>query len=104
MEYCFSSPETNIIGMDTDGKFAYSKEYRTERDIRYMLDIQEGIKDFFVSYYSSFPQGEESFSYSLPNAVINVMEFADLTDECSDIHTIRSIDDMVNKGYAVWER
>lgn len=57
-----------------------------------------------MSYYSSFPQGEESFSYSLPNAVINVMEFADLTDECSDIHTIRSIDDMVNKGYAVWER
>ena len=103
MEYCFSSPETNIIGMDDDGEFMYAKEYRTDRDIRHMLDIQEGIKEFFVAYYSSFPLGEESFGGSLPNAVINTMDFVDLTGECSDMHTIKSVDDMVNKGYAVWE-
>ncbi len=103
MEYCFSSPETNIIGIDTNGKFMYAEEYRTEKDIRHMLDIQEGIKSFFVQYHSSFPLGEETFCSSLPNAVINTMELADLTDECVDMHTIRSIDDMVNKGYAVWE-
>ncbi|GFI48235.1 hypothetical protein IMSAGC019_03562 [Lachnospiraceae bacterium] len=102
MEYCFSSPETNIIGMDEDGNFIYAEEYRTDRDIKHMLDIQEGIREFFVGYYSSFPVGEESFSGSLPNAVINTMDFVELTGECSDMDTIRSIDDMVNKGYAVW--
>ena len=40
---------------------------------------------------------------SLPNAVINTMDFVDLVDECDDMSMIRSIDDMVNKGYAVLE-
>ncbi len=103
MEYCFSSPETNIIGMDADGKFLYGEEYRTERDIRHMLDIQEGIKKYFVQYYSSFQPGQEMLGGSLPNAVINTMDFVDLVDECDDMSMIRSIDDMVNKGYAVLE-
>ena len=103
MEYCFSSPETNIIGMGEDGKFLYAKEYRTDRDIRHMLDIQEGIREFFMAYYSSFSKGEEAFDGSLPNAVINTMDLVDLTGECRDMGTIRSVDDMVNKGYAVWE-
>ena len=103
MEYCFSSPETNIIGMGEDGKFLYAKEYRTDRDIRHMLDIQEGVRVFFMTYYSSFSRGEEAFGGSLPNAVINTMDLVDLTGECRDMGTIRSVDDMVNKGYAVWE-
>lgn len=103
MEYCFSSPETNIIGMNEDGAFLYAEEYRTDRDIRHMLDIQEGVKEFFVQYYSSFPVGEGIFGGSLPNTVINTMDFVDLVGECCDIDTIRSIDDMVNQGYAVWE-
>lgn len=102
MEYCFSSPETNIAGMDINGKFIYAKEYRSEKDIKHMLDIQEGIKDFFVKYYRSFPLGAGEFKGELPNAVINAMDFADLAGECRDMDTIRSIDDMVNKGYAVW--
>ena len=102
MEYCFSSPEANIIGMADDGKFLYANEYRTDRDIRHMLDIQEGGRNFFITYYSSFPSGEEAFGGSLPNAVINTMDLVDLTGECHDIGRIRSVDDMVNKGYAVW--
>lgn len=103
MEYCFSSPETNIVGMDDDGKFLYAREYRTDRDIRHMLDIQEGVRDYFVEYYSSFPMGKETMGGSLPNAVLNTMDLTNLTGECRDMDTIRSIDDMVNKGYAVWE-
>ena len=103
MEYCFSSPETNIIGMDDDGKFLYAEEYRTDRDIKHMLDIQEGVREFFVQYNSCFPMREGAFGGSLPNVVVNTMDFVDLAGECRDIDTIRSIDDMVNKGYAVWE-
>lgn len=104
MEYCFSSPETNIIGMNGNGEFMYAREYRTEKDIKHMLDIQEGIRDFFVEYYKAFPLGAEEFKGDLSNAVINAMDFADLAGECRDMDTIRSIDDMVNKGYAVWEK
>lgn len=104
MEYCFSSPETNIIGMDDRGKFLYAKEYRTKRDIQHMLDIQEGVRDFFTEYYGIFPLGEGKFNGDLPNAVINTMDFVDLAGECRDMDQIRSIDDMVNKGYAVWEK
>lgn len=103
MEYCFSSPETNIIGMNGNGEFMYAKEYRTEKDIKHMLDIQEGIRDFFVEYYKAFPLGAEEFKGDLSNAIINAMDFVDLAGECHDMDTIRSIDDMVNKGYAVWE-
>lgn len=104
MEYCLSSPETNIIGMDADGEFIYAKEYRTDADIKHMLDIQEGIKEFFVDYYCSFPLTEGKFNGDFPNAVVNTMDFVDLTGECCDMDKIRSIDDMVNKGYAVWEK
>lgn len=103
MEYCFSAPETNIIGMDSDGNFLYAREYRTDRDIKHMLAIQEGVKAFFVAYFGQFPPDEETFNNSLPNAVINCMDFVDLRGECCDMGTIRSIDDMVNKGYAVWK-
>lgn len=104
MEYCFSSPEPSIIGMDIDGKFIYAAEYRTEKDIKHMIDIQEGIKKFFVQYHSSFSMSEDIFDGRLPNAVINTMDFADLIGECTDMYEIRSIDDMVNKGYAVWDK
>lgn len=102
MEYCFSSSETNIIGMTADGEFVYAKEYRTKRDIKHMLDIQAGVRRFFEEYYGSFPKEEGDFNRDLPNAVVNVMDFVDLAGECRDMDTIRSIDDMVNKGYAVW--
>lgn len=104
MEYCFLSPETNIIGIDADGEFIYAKEYRTETDIKHMLDIQEGIREFFIEYYRLFPLTKGIFNADLPNAVVNTMDFVELTGECSDMDKIRSIDDMVNKGYAVWEK
>lgn len=103
MEYCFSSPETNIIGMDLDGNFIYAKEYRTKRDIEHMLEIQKGAEDFFMEYHGSFQAEEDGFSSDLPNAVINAMDQAELVEKCSDMGDIRSIDDMTNIGYAVWE-
>ena len=103
LEYCLSSPETNIIGMDAEGNFRYAKEYRTPRDIEHMMEIQRGAEDFFVEYYSAFHTGEGGFGTDLPNAVIHLTDQVELTGECSDMGKIRSIDDMTDRGYAVLE-
>ena len=103
LEYCLSSPETNIIGMDAEGNFRYAKEYRASRDIEHMMEIQRGAEDFFVEYYSAFHTGEGGFGTDLPNAVIHLTDQVELTGECSDMGKIRSIDDMTDRGYAVLE-
>lgn len=103
LEYCLSSPETNIIGMDAEGNFRYAKEYRAPRDIEHMMEIQRGAEDFFVEYYSAFHTGGDGFGTDLPNAVIHLTDQVELTGECSDMGKIRSIDDMTDRGYAVLE-
>ncbi len=81
MEPVLSCTEPSVVGFDEKGEPVFADETRTEQDIRCIMEVQEGIADYFKTYVRLCPEPVNGVNKRLDEILLGFMHKIKLTDQ-----------------------
>ena len=99
LETMLTSPEPSIRGFDEGGMPVYSKETRSESDIRCFLSAQDGIFDYFKTYQQLCPKTKWEIDKKLDELLLSMIHKVSILHE--DFLNLKVEDPFFNRMTAV---
>lgn len=103
LENVLMAPQPSVLGFDGDGRACFAAETRTERELRCIQKVQEGISDYVQAYLKLAPGWESTEENGLEASILSLMreieirdgDFLALKDEDPFFHRTTAVSDLI---------
>ena len=103
LESVLMAPQPSVLGFDGDGRACFAAETRTERELRCIQRVQEGITDYVRAYLKLAPGWESTEENDLEASILSLMreieirdgDFLALKDEDPFFHRTTAVSDLI---------
>lgn len=101
LEPVLMSPQPSVAGFDEGGAAVFSRENRTERDLRCVQRVQDGISDYFQIYLKLDPAWKDNWEKDLEAAVFSMVSKLEIQDK--DFLSLKDEDAFFNRVTGISE-
>jgi len=103
LENVLMAPQPSVVGFDEKGEPCFAAEPRTEKDLRCIQKVQDGITDYFQTYLKITPGWEATDEKELEERILSLidkveirdMDFLSLKDEDTFFHRTTAVSDLI---------
>lgn len=103
LENVLMAPQPSVLGFDEAGEACFAEETRTERELRCIQRVQDGITDYFRTYLTLMPGWERRKGKALEESILSLIreieirdtDFLVLRDEDLFFHRTTAISDLI---------
>lgn len=90
LENVLMAPQPSVLEFDETGNACFAEETRTERELRCIQRVQDGITDYFRTYLTLTPGWERREGKALEELILSLMREIEIRD--ADLLTLRDED------------
>jgi len=80
LETVLMAPRPTVVGFDVNGRACFAEETRTEKDLRCIQKVQDGITDYFQTYLKITPEWESTQEKKLEESILSLSEKIEIRD------------------------
>lgn len=103
LENVLMAPQPSVLGFDEAGEACFAEETRTEKELRCIQRVQDGITDYFRTYLTLMPGWERRKGKALEESILSLIreieirdtDFLVLRDEDLFFHRTTAISDLI---------